>query len=419
MPMHGKGSTQVFETILIGLLCVACAPNPYEYNSVASFTAKQICPTLAVEGHGAPEHPLIRGYTGNRPVALHGRQALVETSDGGHVLLANTDPHSSGGDAMLMKITGKGEPEWANFFGGHRKELCDALVEATGGGYLVAGTSEVTVGKDRILLFKTDDQGTLEWHRDYALYEERENSEPGKPVYGQLHSIDRTSDGGYVVTGKSYGSSLKGRIRIGDVLVAKVDSQGSIEWIRSYGGAKRDAGNAVLQSADGGYIIVGFTNSFEGQEVLLIKLSSSGEVEWARTFGQPAGDYGFDIIQTTNGDFVVGGWTRPKSKGYSGDDILLSKVDQKVTSSGRGVWKPRSGANATLHGIITGCSFPSRREGSTRLLEISEAPLKRSRFFSGSLMIPCEPMDACSDETTLSSRVRPIFVSSTLWAPVI
>ena len=323
--------------MIIGAISVACTQTPYDYTSEASFTGTQFCPPLASDANGAVGQisvltketlPIIRGYGGNRPVALHGRQALVETADGGHVLLGNSYPIGPGRDALLMKISRAGKVEWANFFGGYREELADALVEAKGVGYLVAGMSEGNPGKDRILLFKTDHQGTLEWQRIYALHTDDDSSEPGKPVHGELHSVEGTSDGGYIVTGKSFDHDFKPGVKIGDVLVAKTDSTGSIQWIKTFGGNKKDVGNAVLQTADGGYVIVGLTKSFDGQEVLLIKLTPSGEVDWAKTYGQPTRDYGFDIVQTTNGDLVIGGWTKPKSWGYSGDDILLFKVDK-------------------------------------------------------------------------------------------
>jgi hypothetical protein len=323
--------------MIIGILAGACSQTPYNNTSEARFTVTQLCPSLALDGHGAEgltseftaeKLPIIRGYSANRPVALHGRQALVETADGGHVLLGNSYPGGYSGDALLMKISSQGKVEWANLFGGYREELCDALVEVTGGGYLVAGMSEGSPGKARILLFKTDGQGTLEWQRIYALHTDDDNSEPGKSVHGELHSIDRTSDGGYIVTGKSFDHDFKPGKKIGDVLVAKTDSAGSIEWIKTFGGNEKDVGNAVLQAADGGYVIVGLTNSFDGQEVLLMKLTPSGEVDWAKTYGQPAGDYGFDIIQTANGDLIIGGWTSLKSWGRSGHDILLFKTDK-------------------------------------------------------------------------------------------
>ncbi len=74
--------------------------------------------------------------------------------------------------------------------------------------------------------------------------------------YEEGAAVDVTFDGGYVMVG-STGSFGLGNA---DVYMVKVDSNGTYEWSRSYGGPNSDIGKSVKQTSDSGYVITGYTN---------------------------------------------------------------------------------------------------------------------------------------------------------------
>ena len=119
----------------------------------------------------------------------------------------------------------------------------------------------------------------------------------------------QTSDGGYIVTGKtsSYGSGAQ-------VYLIKTDRRGDTLWARTYGGAGWDQGNSVRQTSDGGYIVAGWTTSFGlASQVYLIKTDSNGDTIWTRTYGDTVSEDGIDVRQTADGGYAVVGsrWIRP------------------------------------------------------------------------------------------------------------
>jgi hypothetical protein len=98
-------------------------------------------------------------------------------------------------------------------------------------------------------------------------------------------SLQATSDGGYVVAGptNSFGAGAN------DMWVLKLDTGGDIQWEKTYGGPRPDVAHAIQQTSDGGYIVAGFTMSFGAgsRDYFVVKLDSDGGIEWQRSYGAP------------------------------------------------------------------------------------------------------------------------------------
>jgi hypothetical protein len=129
------------------------------------------------------------------------------------------------------------------------------------------------------------------------------------------YSVIQTADGGFAVTGYtgSYGAGGK------DLFVVKTDSAGQVQFQKWYGGTADDEGNAIVQTGDGGYMIAGKTGSFGAGlgDIWLVRTDANGDTLWTRLLGGAKPDVAGRMIRTSDGNFVfTGSYGIPDGPGY-------------------------------------------------------------------------------------------------------
>jgi len=161
-------------------------------------------------------------------------------------------------------------------------------------------------------------------------------------TYGGLRyengaSCKATLDGGIILAG-STGSFGNGN---SDMYLTKVDSDGTYQWSRSYGGFFTENCHAIIETADTGFLLVGYTNSFgAGQyDMYVVKTNSNGDTDWTKTFGGPAWDFAYDVMESVDGNYLVVGETYSTTSGNS--DVYVLKLDL----SGDTLWTKRYGGS--------------------------------------------------------------------------
>lgn len=131
-------------------------------------------------------------------------------------------------------------------------------------------------------------------------------------------------------------------------------AQPAIEWQKSLGGSFADEAYSIQQTADGGYIMVGLSNSNDGDvtgnhggdDYWVVKLNSTGAIDWQKTYGGTAADVARSIQQTTDGGYIVGGYSKSNDGDVSGNHGLNDYWVLKLTSTGDITWQKSFGGTA-------------------------------------------------------------------------
>jgi len=211
-------------------------------------------------------------------------------------------------------------------FGGIEEDWGHSVQQTSDGGYIISGgTESYGPGEEDAWLIKTDSSGNEEWNKTF-----------GGSGWETGISVQQTSDGGYVIGGGTNSSGADDM----DIWLIKTDGLGNEQWNRTFDSGVEDYGYAAQQTSDGGYIIVGCTNYIIGADFLdvwLIKTDSLGNEQWNKTFGGSEREYGLSVRQTSDGGYIVVGAT--SSFGAGNPDAWLLKTD----SSGNEQWNKTFG----------------------------------------------------------------------------
>jgi len=85
------------------------------------------------------------------------------------------------------------------------------------------------------------------------------------------------------------------------------------QWAYTYGGTVNDYAHTVQQTSDGGFIMAGSTTSFgpSGNNAWIIKLDEDGIPAWQKAYGGTEDEYMSSIMQTADGGYIASGYTLP------------------------------------------------------------------------------------------------------------
>jgi hypothetical protein len=271
--------------------------------------------------------------------------SIQQTTDGGYIVAGKTDSNDgdvSGNfglwDIWVLKLDASGSITWKKLLGGSLSESASSIQQTTDGGYIVSGESDsndgdVTVnnGFTDSWIVKLDASGNITWEKSL-----------GGSQSEYSHSIQQTTDGGYIVAGYSNSNDgdVIGNQGMWDYWVLKLDVFGNIIWQKSLGGTSIDKAYSIKQTMDGGYILAGYSSSNSGDISLndywAVKLDTAGGITWQKSLGGSGDDWANSIQQTTDGGYIVAGWSNSNDGDVTGsngnNDYWIVKLSPDISS---------------------------------------------------------------------------------------
>ena len=254
--------------------------------------------------------------------------AAIEVSDGSNVMVGYTysriigiDTYHGGYDVWVVKLSGKGDVLWQKAFGGSGNEMGYNVVETSDKGFIIACTTNShdgdvsgNHGQDDGWVLKIDVSGNIIW-----------KTVLGASGFDHIYSIKPTPDGGCIGAGwtSSTDGAMTGNNGGFDSWVFRLDNAGTLVWQKTIGGSGYDRAQSVVNTLDGGYAIAGWSESSNknqswnhgGSDAWICKLSNNGDIEWQKLLGGSWGDWAYDIIQTQDYGYLLVG----KTESHDGD----------------------------------------------------------------------------------------------------
>ena len=239
--------------------------------------------------------------------------SIAIAGDGGYIIVGETASSGEGlKDLWLVKTDAQGTVIWEKTMGGPKIDSANNVLVDDDESILITGlTASAGAGSYDLWVIKTDNAGNTLWNKTFG----------GK--MGDIgHSAVHTSDGGYMVVGEtsSYGQGWN------DVWLLKLTSEGVPVLNITFGGSKDDRGKSIKETSDGSYIVVGSTESFgEGlRDVYLIKIDTEGNLEFEKTYGESNEEYGMAVELSEKGGYMIVG---DKYTDTSDFQVWLLEVD--------------------------------------------------------------------------------------------
>ncbi|RNC92205.1 MAG: hypothetical protein ED555_03630 [Allomuricauda sp.] len=264
---------------------------------------------------------------------------LDVTSSNGEGATSKTSSLSAHGVGEFWgtRIDAQGNLLWRKFFGGTNNDRSFGVVNAEDGGFVLAGASESDdfdisnpKGSYDFWVVKVNKNGDMEWERSF-----------GGSGIDQAQDIIRTKDGAYVIVGNTFSADTQVSKNNGesDVWLIKIDDNGNLLWQQSFGGSNFEAAHGVYLASDGGLLIAGNSKSNNGDasenfgenDLWLIKTDSEGNLDYQRSFGGSDLDFGYDVLESSEGAVILVGETAstdfPQVNPNGGIDLVVIKLE--------------------------------------------------------------------------------------------
>jgi hypothetical protein len=191
--------------------------------------------------------------------------------------------------------------------------VATAIATTTDGGYMVVGrtyrnpNSDGNFGNNDVLIAKLDAGGNLLWQ--YKV--EGLGTEEAK-------AIVKSGDGGFLVAGYTVSEDYSQS----NILLLKLDPEGTLEWQKTLPSSTVDEVDDIIRSADGGYVLTGYTNTIKdteyGYDALVLKIAAAGNTKWRKTLGGSADDWGHALLQRSDGSYVMAAQTESNDGNIKG-----------------------------------------------------------------------------------------------------
>lgn len=247
------------------------------------------------------------------------------------------------------------QSEFLKVFGGSGYDVGTSITQTIDGGVAITGFtssddgdfSGLNLGFEDIFVIKLNSSGNTQWIKTF-----------GGSKWNIGKSINGTADGGLIltgITGSNDGIFNELNEEGLNSFVIKLNDSGNIQWVKTFSGNHADEAHAIIQTKDGGFLMIGTTRSTDGDfirmngnnwDIFVVKLDSAGATEWTKLFGGSGVDEGTSVIESNTGEIYITGFSSSNDGDFEGlnrgfQDIFVMKLN----AVGEKLWVKKVGGS--------------------------------------------------------------------------
>ena len=231
---------------------------------------------------------------------------------------------------LFLLLTGETGAQimFQRHYGGNADDYGSRVLQMDDGGYLVASITEsFGAGSGDIYLIRTNEYGDVQWTKTYGGVGDE-----------QPNAMKKTTDGNIIIAGRtsSYGAGST------DCFLLKINQNGDTLWTKTYGGTNEENALDIIQTSDGGFLLIGstltFTHSFSS--AYAIKVNDVGDTLWTKTYEKKISNSGTSAIQLTDGGYYIVGQTGLPGQLQASDCYFI-----RTNALGDTLWTKTYGGN--------------------------------------------------------------------------
>lgn len=318
------------------------------------------------------EIELVKTYGGS---GIDEAVSVVEANDGSYMVLGTT--RSTDGDLIgrsgtdsdfwLVKVSKTGDIIWSKTYGGSNDESASRITKTNDGGFLLSGFTTSNDGDvsenegfQDYWIVKINASGSIIWEKNF-----------GFSGSDQAYKAFETSDGGYFITGffdvsASGGGGndvAKGVLHgVGEFWGIKLKADGTREWRRYFGGTNNDRSYDAVETADGGFLMTGTSESTDFDKTdpkgtydyWAVRLTAAGDLVWTKSFGGDEIDNSYASLKTQDGNYIMVGDSRSADQDVTSPRGNADAWMVKFDDNGTKIWQKSFGGSQfdTAHSIV-------------------------------------------------------------------
>ncbi len=195
---------------------------------------------------------------------------------------------------------GKGV-SFLKYYGNSNSNVGVKIVKLGNEGYILGGYTAIADSATLPDLIRVDLAGNLIWEKAISP----------DTVNNVLRDMIMNSEGDYILLSTAF-KEISGNTNLQqDFRITKVNQAGEIDWFRDFGNdsteTRNDHASSIIQTADGGYALIGTTQTSQtNSDLFIVRTNAQGDKIWDKVYGSSGSlnDEGVDIVEFPNGNLA-------------------------------------------------------------------------------------------------------------------